>query len=82
MLLEGFLGSTMQCKSMLREYIFVDDLESLTATISMRHLKRFCNRVTDVILNYKSVKVIKIDSSDIENGRFLIIIDSCLSDGS
>jgi hypothetical protein len=80
----GFLGSTRttQCKSLFKEYISLDDMDSKTATIGIGHLDRFCNRVTEVTLNFKSVSALNTDSSEIETGRFLIIIESGFSEGN
>lgn len=44
-------------KSVNRIYFF-DYLENITATMGIGHLKRFCNRVSDVILNSKSIKAL------------------------
>lgn len=48
----GFFGSTWttKYKSLFKENISLDDYESKTATMGIRHLDLFCKRVTDIIL--------------------------------
>lgn len=65
--LMGLQGSTIitQCKSLFKEHISLDDLDSNTAFIDIGDLERFWNRVTEVTLNSKSVSALNMDSSEI-----------------
>jgi len=77
-----FLDSTsaIQFNSLFKEHISLAYLDSWTVAIGI--YRTVLKTVTEFILNYKSVRALHMDPSEIDTVRFLIIIESYFSVGN